>query len=132
MRRFIMLYALLAMGAAVVVFWPPKKAVAQSMSAFETCVITATTSSTSVAALLNTAGCTLLSGCVKLKTVGATTVCVGGESGSTGDPASLAAGNKCYALPTGSEFPSAVPPGKMSLRVQSGTSLVSVASANGC
>lgn len=132
MKRYIVLYALLSMGAAVVVMWPPKRAQAQSFSAHEVCVVTATTTSTDVGSLLRTAGCTPLTGCVKLKTVGATTVCVGGESGSTGDPASLAAGNKCYPLPTNNEYPSAAPPGRTSLRVQSGTSLVSVAQANGC
>lgn len=133
MKKFLPLFMLLALGAAVVIGWPPKPAAAQSASGHEVCVVTATTTSTSVTSLLSTAGCqTSVVGCVKVKTVGATTVCVGGASGTTGDPASLAAGNKCYALPTGYEYPVIAPASMVTLRVQSGTSLVSVATMNGC
>ena len=132
MRRYIMLYAVLAMGAAVVIMWPPKQAQAQSASAHETCIVTATTTSTDVASLVGTAGCVKLNGCVKLKTLGATSVCVGGETGTTGDPASPAAGNKCYPLPQNNEYPTIAPPSRTTLRVQTGTSLVAVASMNGC
>ena len=68
MKRFIVLYALLAMGAAVVVMWPPKHAQAQSFSAHEVCVVTATTTSADVGTLLKTAGCTPLTGCVPCPT----------------------------------------------------------------
>ncbi len=106
---------------------------AASNTAFYACVVTATTTATGLKSLLSTAGCTTggVEQCVKLKVIGATSVCVGGAT-STGDPAALAAGNQCYPLVTGEQFPGSVQSGQMSLRVQSGTSLVSVAIANGC
>lgn len=103
-------------------------------TAFETCVVSVDTTSTSVSALIKAqtnCSAAAVGGYVKIKVVGATSVCVGGKSGTTGDPGTLAAGNQCYALTTGQEFPSVVPTNAMTLRVQSGTSLVSVAAAIG-
>jgi hypothetical protein len=111
-----------------------RPAQAQEARAFEACVVSVTTTSTTIAELISAqANCsrTGISGYVKIKVVGTTSVCVGGPSESTGNPDALVAGNKCYPLTTGQEFPSVVPASQMELRVQTGTSLVAVASAQG-
>ena len=135
-RRDRILASALAVVAAayVATMMVSQKARAQNARMFEACVVDVGTTSTTLSELIDAQpNCSrdAIGGYVKIKVVGAVSVCVGGGSGTTGNPGSLAAGNKCFPLTTGQEFPSIIPTNQMTLRVETATSLVAVASAQG-
>ncbi len=133
-KRMIVLYAAVMFGTVAALLWQPRNVEAAPATSYDACVVTVTTTSTLLSSLAVTAGCDMqASACVMAKNLDASVgVCTGGLSGSTGNPASLAAGNKCFPLSAGDTYPTAVPTTKMHMRVQAGTVLVSLAAVNGC